>query len=156
MRESHDEIVKEILPRLAEKLKQEGRISSYGRQQEVFTISEDLSEIRINPDLVLHLSSGKKVLVEVANAKDPKRFIGEIIYSKILIHKERITAALVFILNAAGSQQAQRSQSQIIALHESLSMPRGLRTVGWSGEDNAYGWLRDFVERFSHESKNSK
>src|SRR4030066_561744 len=99
MRGLHGTIVYEILPRLAEKLKQEGLISHYDRTQENIEILKDFPKIRINPDLILHTSNGKKILVEVANPKDPKRFIGEVIYPKMLLYRKKIMADLIFVLN---------------------------------------------------------
>jgi len=155
MRDLHKKIVDEILPRLAEKLKQEGIISDYNRRQEKIPF-ETLPEIKINPDLVLDLPNRKKIIIEVANPKDPKRFIGELIYPKILIYYERITAAMVFVLNPQEQKRHKRSLSEDIALHESLRMPKGSRTVTWPGEDAAYGWLKHFVERSSREPRKSR
>lgn len=149
MYDTHSKIVDEILPRLAEKLKREGMISDYSHKQEPIKISENLPEIRINPDLVLDLPNGKKILVEVVNPKDPKRFIGELIYPGILIHQKRIVATLFFVLNPRKQEMQRRSLSQTIVLHEFLNIPKGSRTVGWPGEDAAYGWLKNFVKKFS-------
>ena len=92
----------------------------------------------------------------MANLRDPKRFIGEYIYPRLLIHYKRIVAALVFVLSQDKQEIAQRSLSQIHALFEFLSMPRGVKTIGWSSEDNAYRVMNDFVERFSHGSKGNR
>jgi len=131
-------------------------ISDYGRKQEVIRIIKDFREIKVNPDLVLGLPNGKRILVEVANLRDPKRFIGEYIYPGLLMHYKRIVAALVFVLSQDKQEISQRSLSQTIALYQFLSMPRGLRTIGWSSEDNAYRVMKDFVERFSRESEGNK
>jgi hypothetical protein len=133
----HDEIVKIILPRLAKKLKSDGMISDYGRKQEAIRVIKDFREIKVNPDLVLDLSNGKRILVEVANLREPKRFIGELMYPAILLSHKRIVAALVFVLTQGKQERQSRSLSQIIALHD-FSIPKGLITIGWSSEDDAY------------------
>jgi hypothetical protein len=153
MRSLHDRIVCEILPRLAEKLKQEGLISDYDRKQEKIEISNDFPEIWINPDLILHTSNRKKILVEVANPKDPKRFIGELIYPKMLLWRQKITAAMVFVLKPQEQETPKRrelhvrSLSQIHILYEFLNMPKGSKIVTWPGEDAAYGWLKAFCSK---------
>jgi len=146
MRGLHGIIVYEILPRLAEKLKREGLISDYDRKQEKIEISKDFPEIRINPDLILHTSNGKKILVEVANPKDPKRFIGEVIYPKMLLWRKKITAAIVFVLNPQEQKTHERSLSQTHMLDEFLNMPKGSKGVTWPGEDAAYNQLKAFIE----------
>jgi uncharacterized protein YlzI (FlbEa/FlbD family) len=119
-------------------------ILDYGDKQEEIPISKDLPEIIIRPDLVLHMPNGKKILVEVANPRDPKRFIGEIIYPKILLYHKKITAALVFVLDPE-EQETQRSLSQILVLDKFLRMPKGSRVVSWPGEDAAYNILKAFI-----------
>ena len=146
MKDLHKKIVDEILPRLATKLKKEGIISDHDNEQIKI---ENLPKIRINPDRILHLSNGKNILVEVVNPEEPKRFIGELVYAKILIHFQRITAALFFVLNPEKQGRHERSLSQIHAL-SFLRLPKGSRTVTWpSEEDQAYRTLKDFVERFT-------
>jgi len=80
----HDKIVGTILPNFAEKLKQEAVICSYDRKPFRISLFEDRPPIKIVPDLVIHLPDGKKVLVEIANPRDPKRFLGEMVYPRIL------------------------------------------------------------------------
>jgi hypothetical protein len=95
---SHERIVRTILPDFAEKLKKEAVICSYDRKP--FTISpfKDAHPIKIIPDLVVHLADGKDVLVEVANPRDPKRFVGEIVYPQFLEHYKRISGVIFFVL----------------------------------------------------------
>jgi hypothetical protein len=145
MRESHDKIVEEI-QLIAEKLKQEGIISDHDNKQKKIKISKDLAEIRIKPDRILHLSNGNNILVEVVNPEEPKRFIGELIYAKILIHYNKIEAAMFFVLYPQEHRTHRRSLSQIHAL-SFLRLPKGSRTVTWAGENEAYRSLKDFVER---------
>jgi uncharacterized protein YlzI (FlbEa/FlbD family) len=153
MRGLHGRIVYEILPRLAERLKREGLISDYDRKQEKTEISNDFPEIRMNPDLILHTSNGKKILVEVANPKDPKRFIGELVYPKMLLWRKKITAAIVFVLNPQEQETPKRTEphmrslSQIIMLNEFLNLPKGSIRVTWPGEDAAYDWLKAFCSK---------
>jgi hypothetical protein len=96
------------------------------------------------------MPNGKKILVEVANPKDPKRFLGEVIYPKMLLCRKKITADLVFILNPQEKGETHtRSLSEIQVLYEFLTMPKGSRRVTWpTEEDEAYRMLKDFVERF--------
>lgn len=157
MKSLHYTIVYEILPRLAKKLKQDGLISDYDRKQEKIVMFSDSSPIRMNPDLILHTSNGKKILVEVASQKDPKRFIGELIYPKIILWRKNITAALIFVLQPKERETPKRrklgvvrSLSQIHILHEFLGMPKGSMIVTWPGEDVvAYETMKRFVKRFS-------
>jgi uncharacterized protein YlzI (FlbEa/FlbD family) len=149
----HGIIVYKILPWLAEKLKREGLISDYDRKQEKIKISKDFPEIWMNPDLILHMSNGKKILVEVANPEDPKRFIGELVYPKMLLWRKKITAAMVFVLKPQEQETPKkrdlhtRSLAQIHMLYESLNMPKGSKIVTWPGEDAAYGWLKAFCSK---------
>jgi len=86
---SHKEILK-ILPKIAERLKEERLIVNYKKEREKeFKISIDhhlqLPPIIIRPDLTLELCDERYVIVEVANAcRDPKRFVGEIMYPYLL------------------------------------------------------------------------
>jgi len=82
--DSHSEIVTKVLPSLAEKLRGEGVISSYDRRPFMIQLFDDKPAFRINPDLVLYMPDERKVLIEVANPRDPKRFIGELLYPQIL------------------------------------------------------------------------
>jgi hypothetical protein len=144
MEDLHKKIVCDILPRLAEKLKQEGIILGHDKKQIEI---EDLLGIRINPDRILHLSNGKNILVEVVNPQNPKRFIGELMYAKIRIHYKKIIAATFFVLYPEEHGTHRRSLSQIQPL-SFLRLPKGSRIITWPGEDSAYRALRDFVERF--------
>jgi hypothetical protein len=119
-------------------------ISGYDHKQEEIPISKDLPKIIIRPDLVLYMSNGNKALIEVANPKDPKRFIGEMIYPKILLYHKKITAALVFVLYPE-ERKTQRSLVQILVLDKFLRMPKGSRIVTWPGEDAAYNHLKAFI-----------
>jgi hypothetical protein len=152
----HYKIVYEILPRIAKNLKEGGLISDYDRKQEKVKIFKDSDPFRMNPDLILHMSDGKKILIEVASQKDPKRFIGELIYPKIILWRKNITAALIFVLQPKrkipkGKKRQLgivRSLSQIHILYEFLQMPKGSKIVSWSNEDAAYRAMKDFAERF--------
>lgn len=96
---SHSKIVREILPRFAEKLKREAIISAYDRHPFTISLLEDRPPIRIIPDLVIHLADGRKVLVEIANPRDPKRFLGEMLYPHILGYYKEITDVIIFVLH---------------------------------------------------------
>jgi hypothetical protein len=150
----HDRIVQKVLPKLAQELQKEKVISSYTRQSLKIETQETFSErffppFVIKPDLLLILPNNKRLLVEVVNPEEAKRFIGELVYAKILIHFQRITAALFFVLNPENQGRHERSLSQIHAL-SFLRLPKGSRIVTWPGEDDkAYRTLKDFVERFT-------
>jgi hypothetical protein len=120
-------------------------ISGYDRKQEEIPISKKLPKIIIRPDFVLYMPNGKKILIEVANPRDPKRFIGEMIYPKILLYHKKSTAALVFVLYPE-EQETQRSLSQILVLDKFLRLPKGSRIVSWPGEDAAYIHLKAFIK----------
>jgi hypothetical protein len=157
MKSLHYTIVYEILPRLAKKLKEEGLISDYDRKQQKVKMFKDSDPLRMNPDLILYTSNGKRILIEVANQKDPKRFIGELIYPKIILWRKNITAALIFVLQPKERETPKRrklgvvrSLSQIHILYEFLHMPKGSKIVTWPDEDaTAYRAMKDFAERFS-------
>jgi hypothetical protein len=95
-------------------------------------------------------------LVEVVNPKKPKRFIGELIYAKILIHYKKIIAAMFFVLYPQEQGTHGRSLSQIHAL-SFLRLPKGSRIVTWPSEDAAYNILKAFIIAIqSHALKNEK
>jgi hypothetical protein len=145
MEDLHKKIVGEILPRLAARLKKEGIISDHDNKQIKL---ENLPKFKIKPDHILHLSNGKKILVEVVNPDESKRFIGELEYAKILIHFQKITAALFFVLYPENQWRQERSLDQIHAL-SFLCLPKGSRKVTWSSEEAAYGHLKYFVAKFA-------
>jgi uncharacterized protein YlzI (FlbEa/FlbD family) len=145
MKDLHRKIVDEILPRLASKLKKEGIILDHDNEQIKI---KNLPKIRINPDRILHLSNGKNILVEIVNPEESKRFIGELVYAKILIQFQRITAALFLVLNPEKQGRHERSLSQIHAL-SFLHLPKGSRIVTCPDEeDRVYRTLKAFAERF--------
>lgn len=94
----HGKIVNEVLPHVANMLQREGEILSYGNELLKVPLSADLPQFVVKPDLVLCLRSGKKLLVEVANPKDPKRFVGELVYLQLLGYYKLVVAAMVFVL----------------------------------------------------------
>jgi len=128
----HKAIVNRVLPCFAEKLKKEGVISAYDRQPFIFRWSEDWPSVRIDPDLVLHLPDGKKILVEVANPRDPKRFIGESVYPYLLGHFKRISAAIVFVLHIHYERAHSRSFVQKTILSAILKTQMKSITISWS------------------------
>lgn len=96
----HDQIVDEILPNFAQKLKVEKVISSYDRTPFKIQLFEDWAHFAIVPDLIVYLPTGEKVLVEVANPKEPKSllmcacFLCKVVSSKNLI---RSLCALLYM-----------------------------------------------------------
>ena len=95
----HAKIVREILPRLAEELKKEAVISAYDCHPFTFSIVKDEPPIKIIPDLVIHLPNKEKVLIEIANPRDPKRFLGEIVCPQFLFYHKKITRGIIFVLH---------------------------------------------------------
>jgi hypothetical protein len=95
----HEKIVGTILPKFAEELRKEAVICSSDRKPFAIPFFEDRPPIKIVPDLVVHLVDGKDVLVEVANPRDPKRFLGEIVYPQILGYYKKISTVIFFVLH---------------------------------------------------------
>ena len=103
----HDQIVDEILPSFAQKLKVEKVISSYDRTPFKIQLFEDWTHFAIVPDLIVYLPTGEKVLVEVANPKEAKRLIGEMVYPRILGVLKMISAAIIFVLDSQANKKIQ-------------------------------------------------
>ena len=112
----HGKIVYEILPKVAERLKKEGVISSYDRKQFSIPLVKGSVPITINPDLVVYLPDNRKVVVEITNPRKPKRFIGELVYPHFLGYLKRIEAAIVFVLQYGSPIQRNRGMVQQIGL----------------------------------------
>jgi len=117
-------------------------ISAYHLDKEKFMISPfmDSDPIRIRPDLVFYLSDGRKVAVEVANPKSPKRFIGELISPHFLVYSKEVDTAIVFVLPYGEDRKVQQifnrplvqdialgqnviSSPKIITIHLDISKP---------------------------------
>jgi len=138
----HGKIVDRVLPRFAEKLKREGIISNYDRKFFMIRLVKGWPVVRIDPDLVLYLYDKKKVLVEIANPKDPKRFIGEMVYAQLLGYFKQIAAVIIFVLHPVkGAQPPIRSTVQSMILHLILKKQIPSIVIGWS-EDHAYWNLK--------------
>jgi len=146
----HGKIVREILPSFAEKLKKEGVISAYDRHP--FTISpiEDRPPIKIVPDLVIHLPNREKVLVEIANPRDPKRFLGEIVYPGLLRYHKKIAKAIIFVLHDRERQKIHdRGFGEIVILHQIFGKLTIGRITSWPpDEKTAYHNLKYILKRF--------
>lgn len=109
----HRKVVNEILPIFAEKLKRENVISDFNRKRFKISIFEHVPLYEFNPDLVLITFDGDKVLVEVANPRDPKRFLGELFYAQILGHHNHISLSIVFVLPLKGSYKLHERRFSI-------------------------------------------
>jgi len=135
----HDRIVKKVLPRIAEKLKEEGIISSHDTEQ-----FKKLKPVVINPDMVLHLPNGDKILVEVANLKEAKRFVGELVYPAILKKMNEIKASLVFVIGVrtrgARSIEFRRIISELLGQYSSCFVTYP------DSEHAAYNWIKHFIK----------
>lgn len=150
----HDEIVKNILPRFAEKLKAEGLISKHNRALFTIKLFKDWEAIRIRPDRLLHLQDGRRVLVEIVNPKDPKRFIGEIIYAHMLKHCNTIFGAVFFVLPHKHESIHKRMLGQHWALSDIMKTSSNSVTIKWSdSEDINYKNLKSQLSFLSERSE---
>lgn len=132
----HDKIVKEVLPRFVERLKAEGIDFTDDRKSFTIYTAEDLPPITIYPDLILHMGGGQKILIEVANPKDPKRFMGELVFPHILGYCKKIDAAIIFVLHFAKKQRSQiRSMVQVVQLYQFLESQTRVMTMSWAEEE---------------------
>lgn len=115
---SHNRIVEKILPRFAEKLKEEGLIIDSNRKRFKITRLKGILPLEVNlsimPDRVVILRDGRKVLIEVANPKEQKRFLGELLYIHTLIRNEEISLAIVFVLPPTKIQHKRLSAVPVI------------------------------------------
>ncbi len=147
-RNLHEFIEKYVFPRIAKRLKKEGFISSYDKKD--FEIPSFYKEaaIEITPDLVLHHLNGDKILVEVANLEDPKRFIGEVVYPASLKKDRQIRASLVFVIG--NIKRHSRSLTQRHIMSEMLGGYSSLFVSYPNNEDAAYNWVRNFIVRVCH------
>ena len=132
------------LPRIAERLKKEGLISSYDKKQfSIPSFDKEIKFIKITPDLVLHRPNGDKILVEVANPEDPKRFVGELVYPAILKKDEQIRASLVFVIGDI--KKHGRSLTQRHIMSEMLGRYSSRFVSYPDNEDAVYRWLKGFI-----------
>lgn len=114
----HDKIVRDILPKFAQRLKTAGLISDYGTEKQFeIEITRDMKKIVIKPDLTIVVPNRGKIVVEVVNPDDAKNFIGEIVYPHILGNLGRVEAAIFLILPTPESRKSERAMAQEIALH---------------------------------------
>lgn len=140
----HYIIENDILPRIAERLKKEGLISSYDKKQfNIPSHDKEVKPITITPDLVLHHPNGDKILVEVANPEDPKRFVGELVYPAILKKYEQIRASLVFVIGDIKRHGKRLTYRHIMS--EMLGKYSSCFVSYPHNEDAVYRWLKSFI-----------
>ena len=146
----HGKIVREILPGFAERLKKEEVISAYDRHPFSIPLVEDQPPIKIIPDLVVHLPNRGKVLVEIANPRDPKRFLGEIVYPHFLGYHKKITKVIIFVLHDPEHQPIHdRSFSQKMMLTQIFGRLTPTIMASWHrDEKTAYHNLKYILKRF--------
>ena len=146
----HGKIVKEILPSFAQKLKKEAVISAYDRHPFTFSLVEDQPPIKIIPDLVIHLPNREKVLVQIANPRDPKRFLGEIIYPHFLGYYKTIAKVIIFVLHDREHQRIHdRGFYQKTMLSQILGKLTPTVMASWpQDEKTAYHNLKYILKRF--------
>jgi len=137
----HYIIENDVLPRIARRLKKEGLILSYDKEQfNVASFDEEVKSMTITPDLVLHCSNGDKILVEVANPEDPKRLLGEIVYPAILRQDEQIQGSIVFVIG--DRKKHSRSLTQRHIMSKMLGRYSSHFVSYPDNEDAVYGWLK--------------
>lgn len=141
----HDIIVDDILPRVSRRLKREGLILGYDRKQfTMLSFHEEGKPMRITPDLVLYHPNGDKILVEVANPRDPKRFLGEMVYPAILKHNDQIRASLVFVIGDIGKHGRSLTERNILS---KMLGSYSSRLVSYPhNEDSVYRSLENLLE----------
>lgn len=101
-------------------------------------VQEQWPPFTIYPDMVLYVPEKGKVLIEIANPRSAKRFIGEMVYPQILGHFKKIVAAIIFVL-PSGKTKAYRGMVQNQALHLICEKQIPTVTIGWPGEpEEAY------------------
>jgi hypothetical protein len=147
----HEKIVGTILPAFAERLKKDGVICSYDRKPFAISLFEDSPPIRIIPDLVVHLPDRRKVLVEVANPRDPKRFLGEMVYPYLLKYHKEISRAIIYVLH---DREQQRLHDRSLVLRTVLVEIFGRITptamASWPGDETiAYDNLKYVLTSFA-------
>lgn len=147
---SHGKIVREILPSFAEKLKKEAVISSYDHHPFTISLVEDRPPIKIIPDLVIHLPNKEKVLVEIANPRDPKRFLGEIVYPHLLGYHKKIAKVIIFVLHDREHQKIHdRGFDQKTMLTQIFGRLTHTIMASWPrDEKTAYHNLKYILKRF--------
>jgi hypothetical protein len=152
----HGEIVSKIIPRFAERLKKEQVISDYGRQHFEIRVFNAWCPVKIRPDLILFMSNSERILVEVANPRDPKRFIGELVYPRLLGCCEQISAVFIFILcPTKRSQVHKRVLLQSWMLADTLKTKIPCVTFSWTeSEEVNYKNLQFFLKTTYPYSKN--
>lgn len=150
----HDKIVREILPNFAERLKKESVISAYDRHPFKIPLVENRPPIRIIPDLVMYLPNGEKVLVEIANPRESKRFVGEIVYPYILGYYKKIAKAIIFVLH---DREHQKIHDRAFALKTMLNEIFGGASTfmaSWPPDEiTAYHNLKIRLKRFLNQMK---
>jgi hypothetical protein len=146
LKKLHDQIVDEFLPQFAKRLKAEGIISNSNRRPFKLHVLDSLSPFVIKPDRVFYLLDGRKVLIEVASLRDPKRFMGELTYAEILLQKRLISAALFYVIGEHGSRKSQeRSLVEKWTLTDIVTAEKQCWTISWQSEEISYFNLREVL-----------
>src|SRR5690606_18039782 len=118
--------------------------SSYDKKGfDIPSFDKEVKSVNITPDLVLHLPNGDKILVEVANPKDPKRFVGELVYPAILKKHGQIRASLVFVIGDI--KKHGRSLNLRLLVSEILGSYSSRFVSYPHNEEAVYGSLKDFL-----------
>jgi len=105
----------------------------------------------VKSDLVLSLPDRKKILVEVANPKDPKRFFGEIIYPQLLGYYKQIVAAMIFVLPHALDYEGIHTTRifQTGPVKQVIKRQIPCMVISWPHkEENSYRNLKYFVKNY--------
>jgi len=144
----HGKIVREILPRFAEKLKNEKVISAYDCHPFTFSVVKGEPPIKIIPDLVIHLPNSEKVLIEIANPRDPKRFLGEMVCPQFLFYHKKIAKGIIFVLHDIEHQDIHdRGFNQNMMLGQIFRERKSVIMASWPRDDTtAYHNLKYILE----------
>jgi hypothetical protein len=151
----HTKIVRTTLPKFAERLREKHTISDYNRKPFAIQVLKEWRRVKIVPDLMLIMPSGDRILVEVANPRDPKRFIGELVYPRLLGYCRVISAVFMFVLYPAkktGVQARVTQQSWMLADAFASKVPY-LASPWTKSEEANYLNLESFIKHTAFPKK---
>jgi hypothetical protein len=130
--------VEEVLPRFAKRLQQEGLIIDYNRNPFRISINKDFPSLPIKPDAVFIIPGNRKILVEVTNPKDPKRFLGEFCYTQILPRFQKDIVASIILTLPTSKASIKLHQKRHLLLGPTVQViesPKCFWALGWHGND---------------------
>lgn len=144
---AHHKTVYKDLPKVAGKLKEEGLISGWDREQLKIEL-EGWNPFTVKPDLILHVPGRRKLLVEIINPDDPKRYIGEILYAHILGSFQKIGAAVFLILSGTKGERATFQQILLNNLSIRKTISHFPIYLDFTNKETVYMVLKDSVTTY--------